>query len=286
MGYDAMMNNTVAIGARSAGALIGLPIVVAYLVTMLPMNQFGLPLLFALPAITVFSISMKKIKNRKGNKRGVAPVLATLLMIAVAVAMSVIIFMWSQGFLAGTSGAAQSQTSQQNIAAQSSISLETIAFGLSPSSLKTVELDDGTPADGGLTATEANAAVDSSNQYIQLVVRNVGGIAVAIGGITINGQIHQLSVISETVPFPGVFPCTISCDPDGQNAIAGRAFATYYGSNGEQIDPGVNEDITIPPKGFAIVSIVFPWELGAVHNIKVSTTAGTFAQQVTTSPAD
>ena len=147
MGYDAMMNNTVAIGARSAGALIGLPIAVAYLLTMLPLFQYGFYVLLALPAIAVFSISLKTIKNRKGNKRGVAPVLATLLMIAVAVAMSVIIFMWSQGFLSGTSGAAQSQTSQQNIAAQSSISIETIAFGLTPSSLTAIVLNN-TSVDG------------------------------------------------------------------------------------------------------------------------------------------
>ena len=284
MGYDAMMNNTVAIGARSAGALIGLPIVVAYLLSTLPIAQFGLPLLLALPAIAVISISIKTINGRKGRKRGVAPVLATLLMIAVAVAMSVIIFMWSQGFLAGTSGAAQSQTSQQNIAAQSSISLETIAFGLSPSGLKSVELDDGSLPIG---QTTDDSLPVNSDQYIQVVVRNVGGIAVSIGGVTINGQIHQLIVRSTTINFPGVFPCnTSSCSADGGDAIVGQAMATYYGANGQQIDPGAGQDITIPPRGFAIISIVFPWDLGAVHNIKITTTAGTFAQQVTTSPAD
>jgi len=282
MGYDAMMNNTVAIGARSAGALIGVPIVVAYLLTMLPMAQFGLPILFALPAIAVFSISLKKIKNRKGNKRGVAPVLATLLMIAVAVAMSVIIFMWSQGFLSGTSGAAQSQTSQQNVAAQSSISLETIAFGLSPSGLKSVELDDASPP-GGLTTDDSDVLF--SDQYIQLVVRNVGGIAVSLGGITINGQIHQLSVLTVATDFPGIFPCTATCTASGSQSTVGSALATYYGANGAQITAASGE-ITIPPKGFAIVSVVFPWDLGSVTNIKVTTTAGTFAQQVTTSPAD
>lgn len=276
-----MMNSTVAIGARSAGALIGLPIAVAYLLTMLPLFQYGFTILLALPAIAVFSISLKTIKNRKGNKRGVAPVLATLLMIAVAVAMSVIIFMWSQGFLSGTSGAAQSQTSQQNVAAQSSISIETIAFGLTPSSLTQISLND-TTADG--VVQNISPLGDSQDQYIQLVVRNVGGIAISIGGVTINGQIHQLSVGNKARDFPGGFPCDIPC-ADDTDLLKGQVVGFYYGSNGKQITAATGE-ITIPPKGFAILNVGFAWSLGSVTNIKVTTTAGTFAQQVVTSPAD
>ncbi len=285
------MNNTVAIGARSAGALIGLPIVVAYILSTMPIAQFGLPLLLALPAIAVLSICIKMINGRKGHKRGVAPVLATLLMIAVAVAMSVIIFMWSQGFLSGTSGAAQSQTSQQNIAAQSSISIETIAFGLSPGGLTSVELDNDLDPDGVTMDISDETLPNDSNLYVQLVVRNVGGIAVSIGGVTINGAIHQLEVESYPRAFPGVFPCDPSCSAgDDQFAQQGKIIATYYGSDGAQIAP-TNQGqssvpITIPPKGFAIINVGFSWALGAVHNIKVTTTAGTFAQQVVTSPAD
>jgi FlaG/FlaF family flagellin (archaellin) len=69
---------------------------------------------------------MKKQNIRR--KKAVAPVLATLLMIAVAVAMSVIIFMWSQGFLAQTSESTGAQQGAQNQAAQSSVAIETITF--------------------------------------------------------------------------------------------------------------------------------------------------------------
>ena len=62
------------------------------------------------------------------NRKAVAPVLATLLMIAVAVAMSVIIFMWSQGFLSQTSQSTGSQQGAQNQAAQSSIAIEQVTF--------------------------------------------------------------------------------------------------------------------------------------------------------------
>ena len=67
---------------------------------------------------------MKRIRQKKA----VAPVLATLLMIAVAVAMSVIIFMWSQGFLSQTSSSTGSQQGAQNQAAQSSIAIEVASF--------------------------------------------------------------------------------------------------------------------------------------------------------------
>ena len=129
--------------------------------------------------------------------------------------------------------------------------------------------------------------VDSTtdlDQYVQLVIRNVGGIAISLGGITINGQIHQLIVVNTVRDFPGGFPCPATCSTDGSGVTIGVAHAVYYGANGAQIIG--SGDITIPPKGFAVVSIGNEWTLGSVQNIKVTTTAGTFAQQVVTSPAD
>jgi len=72
------------------------------------------------------------------KSKGVAPVLATLLMIAVAVSMSVIIFMWSQGFLSNTSSAVGGQQGAQNIAAQSSITIEVVTFDLTTSTNCTI----------------------------------------------------------------------------------------------------------------------------------------------------
>jgi flagellin-like protein len=65
---------------------------------------------------------------KKMAKRAVSPVLATLMMVAVAVAMSVIIFTWSQGFLSQTGEAASAQQAQQNIAAQSGIAIDGVTF--------------------------------------------------------------------------------------------------------------------------------------------------------------
>jgi flagellin-like protein len=65
---------------------------------------------------------------KKTAKKAVSPVLATLMMVAVAVAMSVIIFTWSQGFLSQTGEAASGQQAQQNIAAQSGIAIDGVTF--------------------------------------------------------------------------------------------------------------------------------------------------------------
>jgi flagellin-like protein len=65
---------------------------------------------------------------KKVARRAVSPVLATLMMVAVAVALSVIIFTWSQGFLSQTGEAASGQQAAQNIAAQSGILIESVTF--------------------------------------------------------------------------------------------------------------------------------------------------------------
>jgi flagellin-like protein len=67
---------------------------------------------------------------KKIARRAVSPVLATLMMVAVAVAMSVIIFTWSQGFLSQTGEAASGQQAQQNIAAQSGIAIDGVTFNM------------------------------------------------------------------------------------------------------------------------------------------------------------
>ncbi len=64
--------------------------------------------------------------NRR--KKAVAPVLATLLVIAVGVSLSVILFIWSQGFLSQNSESISSQQGAQNQVAQSSIVLEAVTF--------------------------------------------------------------------------------------------------------------------------------------------------------------
>ena len=72
--------------------------------------------------------------------------------------MSVILFMWSQGFLATTGEAASSQQQAQNVAAQSSITIENVQFS------------------GGNT--------------IKITVRNVGSVKVTTSNVYIDGELQ------------------------------------------------------------------------------------------------
>lgn len=56
-----------------------------------------------------------KIGRFKVSKRAVSPVIATLLMIAIAVAASIIVYVWSIGLLGGLMGGGGSQVKEQVI---------------------------------------------------------------------------------------------------------------------------------------------------------------------------
>ena len=209
------------------------------------------------------------------KKKGSAPVLSTLLMIAVAVAMSVIIFMWSQGFLAGTSGAAQSQTSAQNVAAQSGISIEGVGWGISKDGLTVVSINQTTTGDATVTNNTS-----SGNEYVRIAVRNVGGIGLSIGGVAINNQLQKLDFIQGPINATRLsfMPLGLS---SGQFPSESGALVYYFTPNSSQVD---ESNFRIPPKGFAIINVRFSWEVGTIYDIKVTTTSGTFAQQGMTSP--
>jgi flagellin-like protein len=105
------------------------------------------------------------------GKKAVSPVLATLLMIAVAVSMSVILFMWSQNFLATTGEVVAGQQAVLTRVAQSSIALESVSF--------------------------------KSSTQMEVIARNVGGAKLNIGGIYINGLPIDTSYSTSTAtPFP------------------------------------------------------------------------------------
>jgi flagellin-like protein len=56
-----------------------------------------------------------KFGRFKVSRRAVSPVIATLLMIAIAVAASIIVYVWSIGLLGGLMGSGGSQTKEQLI---------------------------------------------------------------------------------------------------------------------------------------------------------------------------
>ncbi len=195
---------------------------------------------------------LKKRYNQRKNK-AVAPVLATLLMIAVAVAMSVIIFMWSQGFLAQTSESTGSQQGSQNQAAQSSIAIETVT---------------GTPTSG---------TVGSNTTTLTVLARNVGAIAINVGSLTITGLSSNTRFNGSLIAIAtGDTTMAVTSSPTGGWAALASA-----------------EGLEAVSKGGGIIITLTGTNLGPKQNqlapgdvvtVKLTTDKGTFAQSSFTVP--
>jgi flagellin-like protein len=56
-----------------------------------------------------------RIGNRKLNRKAISPVIATLLMIAIAVAASILVYVWSMGLVGSLQGTGGQQTREQLI---------------------------------------------------------------------------------------------------------------------------------------------------------------------------
>ena len=188
------------------------------------------------------------------SKKAVSPVLATLMMVAVAVAMSVIIFTRSQGFLSQTGEAAQAGQQAQNTAAQSGILIEAVV--LTPS---------GSTANGSAT----------------IYLRNVGAVAVMPGQIAVIGRSTNTG-FNQSIP---------------QLFTSGTTSYTYTYTSGANTSPlliNLTPATPLSKSAGAIITVNFAkdnaagkgWKLlsGDVIAIKVTTTAGTFAQGTYTVP--
>jgi FlaG/FlaF family flagellin (archaellin) len=183
------------------------------------------------------------------TKKAVAPVLATLLMIAVAVSMSVIIFMWGQGFLSQTSEGTGAQQGAQNQAAQSSIAIEAAIFE---------------------TGTSAK---------ITLIVRNVGAVAVDLGSISVTGP-------SANAGFTGWVSATLSDGSWSTDASDESDTTQYWTTDGgtSTLSKGSSATITLTRTEGSSVDDDTAISSGDIITIKVTTTVGTFAQSSFTVP--
>ncbi len=200
--------------------------------------------------------NLSKMSRKGSNKRkAVAPVLATLLMIAVAVAMSVIIFMWSQGFLSQTSESTGSQQGSQNQAAQSSISIEVATFKLN---------------------TTSPGSTNAAHENITMIVRNVGAVAVSLGSVTITG-------INSNAGFKGSVQASVSGTSLGAvTASDGSAWAKAGTSTSlASIAKGTSVTVSL---GSGASRGTTDLTSGDAITIKVTTGVGTFAQATYTVP--
>ncbi len=131
-------------------------------------------------------------RHYRRKNQAVAPVLATLLMIAVAVSMSVIIFMWSQGFLSQTSESTGAQQGSQNQAAQSSIAVETVTFSGTTATVyfRNVGAVSITPALLTAQGLSSNTGFTGTATNSSALVSGTGTLAKGIGGneaLTLSG---------------------------------------------------------------------------------------------------
>ena len=204
------------------------------------------------------------MKIRRTQRKAVAPVLATLMMIAVAVAMSVIIFVWSQGFLSQTSSAAGGQQSQQNIAAQSSISVELAVFTT------------GSSHAGGATCGGAS----DGTPKMTIVVRNVGSITETLGSLLISGNPSNAG-FKGSITILSV-SSTATSSPASVTSATDAGIWTYSTSAAA---PAKSASATISVCDTITGSIpTTTISSGDIIIVKVSTTAGTFATQQFTVP--
>jgi FlaG/FlaF family flagellin (archaellin) len=189
---------------------------------------------------------------KQRGKKAVSPVLATLMMAAVAVAMSVVIFTWSQGFLSQTGEAASGQQAAQNIAAQSGILIDAVV--LAPST-------------------------NTANGTATIYLRNVGAVAVMPGQIAVIGRSTNTGFNQS---ITNLFTSNQANYYFTAPAEAGRLSINLNPATA--VNKGGMTTITVnfakntgEHKGYRLLS-------GDVITIKVTTTAGTFAQGTYTVP--
>jgi flagellin-like protein len=143
-----------------------------------------------------------KIGKFKVSKRAVSPVIATLLMIAVAVAASVIVYVWSAGLLGTLMGGGGSQVKEQVI-------LEAYAW---PS---TASLDLYLRNVGSSDVHIAAIYVGGSQQTGATPIISVkAATKVSLGGLTgfSSGTAYVIKIVTDT---GGVFSFTAICGSSG-----------------------------------------------------------------------
>ena len=112
----------------------------------------------------------------RARRHGISAVISVLLLVAVAVSLSVVLFVSTTGYLSGVTGALSSQQPSQSLAAQTIISIE---------STTSKAYSTGFPTDG----------------YVSLYVRNVGAVSLTIGSLTVTapptnaGQTKSFSAV-------------------------------------------------------------------------------------------
>lgn len=138
-----------------------------------------------------------KIGKFRVSKKAVSPVIATLLMIAVAVAASVIVYVWSAGLLGTLMGGGGAQVKEQVI-------LE--AYQWPSTNVLTVYLRNVGASEVKIAAIYVGGVAATSGAAITLAVKSSTAVGLAPSGTITIGTAYVVKVVTET---GGVF--SFSC---------------------------------------------------------------------------
>ena len=139
-----------------------------------------------------------KIGKFRVSKKAVSPVIATLLMIAVAVAASVIVYVWSAGLLGTLMGGGGAQVKEQVILEaydwSNTVSLNIALRNVGSSSVKVVAI-----YVGGISKWSAGTDI-AIKQSVTIGVGAVGspGTAYVVKAVTETGGVFSFSCIAGT----------------------------------------------------------------------------------------
>ena len=203
------------------------------------------------------------------RRRGVSVIIATLLLIAIAVAAGIIVYVFVNG-LAGnlTSGGGQQTTER--------LQLQSYNFAVSPPS-------GGQPLNGG-------SACGCVGQVLQMFLLNSGSASTTISAIYYDGTLLTLTTVPDTAQhllsglnnFAYTAPSTTnigdyvtSCSAQTGNSAAGTiCFYTAAGSPNLTYNTGTTAQVVITFSAAAIA--------GTSHTVKVvSSTGATYVFAVT-----
>ena len=190
---------------------------------------------------------MKTINDYKYSQRAVAPIIATLLMVAISVVGGILIFVFAQGFFTDT-----------NIAAPSIESLHIFGYDATNSAaVKPHNFDVGATAGaqyGLQTANAANTGTDIGKlieaDHVLLYVRNTGNVPVVISSIKIFALSYTPVSAACTTALPAKLTFSVSslgtlADCTDQPVIEAGSDVTVYIGYDEGLTTGGNGKIKI-----------------------------------------
>jgi len=219
-------------------------------------------------------VNLKIIQSRE--RRAVAPIIATLLMVAIAVVGGILIFVFAQGFFTDT-----------NIAGPSIDSLEIFGFDARDSGLIGAPICSAATSRAshtgtcitsvGATASTANTNRLNEGDPILIYVRNSGGKAVTVSSVNVAGRTYALEDVTTDIATgqPGSGEFILANEPTITDFTeTGRKTGGTATVSGGVINPGEEKTLVIRFKSATTADNVGPVTVKIGRSVQVTITTG------------